>query len=113
MSRNNSSKVSETDWERVDAMGDGEIDFSDLPELSEEWFKRATLRVGGQPVSKGKVDVHLQLSAWIVEYFKQQAGEEHYQALINEVLKQSIIQDEVRQLLPGLLGHRGQEPAEG
>ncbi len=45
-----SSKASETDWERIDAMQDRDIDFSDIPEVTEEQMRRAVLRVGGKPV---------------------------------------------------------------
>ncbi len=41
MSKNNSSLKSETDWARLDAMLDKEIDYSDIPELTAEEFKRA------------------------------------------------------------------------
>jgi hypothetical protein len=36
---------SETDWARVDAMTDDEIDTSDIPPLTEEFFARAKLRL--------------------------------------------------------------------
>jgi hypothetical protein len=41
MNKKDSSLYSETDWERLDAMSDEDIDFSDIPELTEEDFKRA------------------------------------------------------------------------
>jgi uncharacterized DUF497 family protein/uncharacterized protein (DUF4415 family) len=36
---------SETDWARVDALADEEIDTSDIPEQTEEFFRRAALRL--------------------------------------------------------------------
>jgi hypothetical protein len=36
---------SETDWARVDAMTDDEIDTSDIPPMTEEFFARAKLRL--------------------------------------------------------------------
>jgi hypothetical protein len=36
MSKNNFSLESQTDWERLDAMTDEDIDFSDIPELTAE-----------------------------------------------------------------------------
>ena len=34
-------KESKTDWKRVDAMTDADIDYSDIPELDEEFWKNA------------------------------------------------------------------------
>lgn len=36
MNKNNFSLESQTDWERLDAMTDDDIDFSDIPELTAE-----------------------------------------------------------------------------
>lgn len=40
---------SQTDWERLRAMKDEDIDLSDIPEITEEQMERAVLRVGGKP----------------------------------------------------------------
>ncbi|NEU74385.1 BrnA antitoxin family protein [Hassallia byssoidea VB512170] len=85
-----SSKASETDWERIDAMQDKDIDFYDIPEVTEEQMKRAVLRVGGKPVEPGQRRVDLLLDAFIVEYFEANAGEQGYQALINQALAEYI-----------------------
>ena len=37
---------SRTDWKRVDAMSDAEIDFSDIPEQGPEFFRHAKLHKG-------------------------------------------------------------------
>ncbi|PKO21875.1 MAG: hypothetical protein CVU38_12380 [Chloroflexi bacterium HGW-Chloroflexi-1] len=79
--------VSRTDWDRVAAMRDEDIDFSEIPEVTAEQMARARLRVGGRPVPKGKVRVNVLLDAAVVAYFKAQAGERDYQMLINETLK--------------------------
>ena len=34
---------SQTNWGRVDAMGDEEIDYSEIPELGGEFFSKAAL----------------------------------------------------------------------
>ncbi|MEJ2748934.1 MAG: hypothetical protein P8183_13670 [Anaerolineae bacterium] len=39
MSKKDSSLHSQTDWKRLDAMEDKDIDLSDIPELTEEDFK--------------------------------------------------------------------------
>ena len=54
MSKSFSSKASQTDWERIDAMSDEEIDLSDIPEVTEEQMGRAVLRVGGKLVERGQ-----------------------------------------------------------
>jgi uncharacterized protein (DUF4415 family) len=42
---------SETDWERIDAMTDDEIDTSDTPALTDEFFERARLRMPKRPLT--------------------------------------------------------------
>ena len=79
-------------------MRDEDIDLTDHPEWTAADFARAQLRVGGVPVQRGKVDIELQLSAWLVEYFRQQAGERDPAALINQVLKQSVVDDTARRI---------------
>ncbi len=37
-------KASETDWQRLAAMTDGDIDTSDIAELGEDFFQHAELR---------------------------------------------------------------------
>ena len=36
MNRKDSSFESQTDWKKIDAMDDSDIDFSDIPELTDE-----------------------------------------------------------------------------
>ena len=50
---NNSSR---TDWARVDAMQDEDIDTSDIPPLSEDFFANAQLRM---PESSVRVSVQI------------------------------------------------------
>lgn len=90
MSRKSTLKDSQTEWERISAMSDEDIDTSEIPEITEEQMKKATLRVGGKPVTKGKVRINILLDAAVVAYFKSQAGGRGYQTLINEALKASI-----------------------
>jgi uncharacterized protein (DUF4415 family) len=90
MSKKSTFKHSQTDWERISAMRDEDIDTAEIPEITEEQMKRATLRVGGRPVSKGKVRINILLDAEVVAYFKAQAGGRGYQTLINEALKANM-----------------------
>ena len=62
MSRRSFSKVSKTDWKRVDALRDEEIDLSDNPEVTPEMFAKATVRRGlVTPPSEERVVLRLDL----------------------------------------------------
>ncbi len=50
------SNISKTNWARVDALTDEQIDTSDVPPLEEDFFQRATLR---QPSPYGMVAVEI------------------------------------------------------
>jgi uncharacterized protein (DUF4415 family) len=93
------SKASETDWEALEKMEDEDIDTSDIPEVTAEQMAQARLRVGGQPVSGGKIRVNMYLDAEVVEYFKAQAGGRGYQTLINETLKESMRHNQLETML--------------
>jgi uncharacterized protein (DUF4415 family) len=99
MNKSSSLEHSETDWEFLRTAGDEDIDLSDIPEITEEQMARAIMRVGGQPVSKGKVRVNMYLDADIVAFFKAKAGGRGYQTLINDTLRGSIISEELEMLL--------------
>jgi uncharacterized protein (DUF4415 family) len=91
MSKKFTSANFQTDWARLDAMPDEEIDLSESPEITAEQMEQAVLRVGGKPVAReGKVQVNLWLDAAIIAYFQAQAGTQDYQALINDTLKATI-----------------------
>ncbi len=72
-------KTSGTDWQRLDTMNDDEIDTSDIPELDEEFFNQAELRL---PVKK---PVTIRLDSDVLEWFKEQ--EQGYQTRINNLLR--------------------------
>ena len=99
MSKPSTSAISRTDWARLDAMQDDDIDPSEIPEVTEEQMVRAVLRVGGEPVERGKRRVTMFLDAFIVEYFKAKAGERGYQTLINDALVEYIRGHELEALL--------------
>jgi uncharacterized protein (DUF4415 family) len=99
MSKDYTTENSQTDWERIKAVEDKEIDLTDIPEITEEQLGQATLRVGGKPVSKGKVRVNMYLDHEVVEYFKAQAGNRGYQTLINETLKESMRTDKIESII--------------
>ena len=98
MKNKSTSKDSQTDWERINKMENKDIDFSDIPEITEEQFARSQLRIEGKPVSKGKVRVNILLDAPVVAYFKSLAGGCGYQTLINQALKTNILHDDPEKL---------------
>jgi uncharacterized protein (DUF4415 family) len=73
-------KKSRTDWARVDAMRDDDIDLADIPELDESFFKNAVIRLPGK-----KVPVTIRLDREVLEWFKAQG--KGYQSRINALLK--------------------------
>ena len=80
MKENNTKMKSGTDWKRLEKMTDKEIDVSDIPPLSEEFFKNATLRM---PTSKKAVS--LRLDSDLLDWFREQG--KGYQTKINAVLR--------------------------
>ncbi len=75
-------KKSKTDWTRVKAMKDSEIDFSDSPPLDRDFFKKAVLWPGT------KKQITLRLDPDVIEFFKRQGR--GYQSTINAVLRKYV-----------------------
>jgi uncharacterized protein (DUF4415 family) len=69
-----------TDWKRIDSMKDEEINLSDIPELSDSFFKNAEL-----VLPKPKVVVTLRVDADVMEWFRTKG--KGYQTMMNAVLK--------------------------
>ncbi len=92
-------KDSQTSWKALIEMEDDDIDLTDIPEVTADQIARATFRVGGKPVAKGKVRVNICLDAEVVAYFKAEAQGRGYQTLINEALKDSIRLEGIESLL--------------
>jgi len=84
MSKEVTSPNSQTDFSRLDAMRDEDIDFSEIPEISPEMFAKATVRKGLKPVER-KVQLTLRLDADVLGWFK--AHGKGYQTRINSILK--------------------------
>ena len=80
---------SETDWERVKNMSDDDIDFSDIPELTDEMAKKAVRYSYGKPVlDDSKTDVNLKLDNNIIDFFKNLGDD--WQSKINDTLSQVV-----------------------
>ena len=114
MSKKSISKDSHTDWERIKKMQDENIDLSDTPEVLEDMFSNAVLRLGGRKVPKGKVRINILLDADIVAYYKTLSGGRGYQTLINETLKHNIfhhdLENILRQVIREELGYKRKAP---
>ena len=84
MKKSNTTNKSETDWARIDAMTDEDIDYSDIPPITEEMFARGVLRknlkttvINGQET--------LAVDRDVMEFFKAQGHD--YQRKINRLLR--------------------------
>lgn len=74
------SNGSKTDWERLAKTDDQGIDTSDIPELDDDFFRRAEVHL------PGKKAVTIRLDADVLEWFKGQGA--GYQTRINQLLRQ-------------------------
>ena len=79
MNAKNSKKRSRTDWKRVDALRDSDIDFSDAPELGPDFFANAILWPGP------KQQITLRLDPDVLAFFRKHGR--GYQTTINAVLR--------------------------
>lgn len=89
MNKHVTSKSAEsdlTDWARVDAMGDDDIDLSDNPEWTEEQFAKARHR--GPQKAPLKQPISIRLSPEVIEHFK--AGGPGWQTRIDAVLREYL-----------------------
>jgi uncharacterized protein (DUF4415 family) len=68
---------------------DSEIDFSDIPELTEKFWKNAIPNPFYKPVKK---QVTLRIDADILAWLRQQ-GAEGYQSRLNALLRQVMLED--------------------
>jgi len=75
---------SETDWKRVDALTDRDIDFSDAVELTPEMFVRAVVRQGLKPAPRKRL-LTLRVDSDVVEWYRSQGR--GYQTRINGLLR--------------------------
>ncbi len=75
-----SDKHSKTDWERIKAMNDKDIDYSDIPPLREDFFKEATW---WKPAEKKTVTVRLDSD--VLDWLKSSG--KGYQTRLNKLLR--------------------------
>ena len=58
------NNTSRTDWSRIDAMTDEDIDTSDIPPLTDEFFAEATLRMPTSSLQTVAIQVDAETLAW-------------------------------------------------
>jgi uncharacterized protein (DUF4415 family) len=81
MSDNALTPTSRSDWSRVAALSDAEIDVSDVPPLDDAFFARATVRMPNRPMA----EVTLHIDPLILRWFQSQSTQ--YERLINAALR--------------------------
>lgn len=59
MNKESTSSNSQTDWQRLDAMSDEDIDLSDCPEVTLEMFAKAVVRRGLPVTTKAQVTLSI------------------------------------------------------
>jgi uncharacterized protein (DUF4415 family) len=74
------NNTSRTDWSRIDAMADDDIDTSDIPPLTEEFFSKAKLRMPSSPLVTVSVSVDSETLAWFQS--KGEEAEQHMAAAL-------------------------------
>mgnify|MGYP002527661551 CR=1 FL=1 len=75
-----SKKSTKSDWKRLDAMSDGDIDYSEIPEFDGEFLRSVKMKI-----SPGKKPVALRLDTDVLEWMKAQG--KGYQSRINAILR--------------------------
>ena len=88
------SRRDRSDMKKVDEYVLGPRDYDEIPELTDAWFKKATLHIGGVPVSRGrpksnnpKQAVSLRLDPDVVAHFRRSGR--GWQSRINAVLRKA------------------------
>ena len=75
----NTKRQSRTDWKRIDAMRDEDIDYSDIPKASSDFFANAILWPGP------KKQITLRIDPDVLKFFRKLGR--GYQTTINAVLR--------------------------
>ena len=75
----------------IAALNDGDIDTSDIPEITEEQWRLAKRGHLYRPLKKS---VTIRLDADVIEWFKSHAHRSGYQTEINSVLRQHVARQE-------------------
>jgi uncharacterized protein (DUF4415 family) len=79
------SRKSATDWKRVRAMTDKDIDLSDIPEVTPEMFAKGVVRHGLKEFVPGKVQLTVRVDRDVLDWYR--ASGRGYQTHINALLR--------------------------
>jgi uncharacterized protein (DUF4415 family) len=74
------NNTSRTDWARIDAMSDNDVDTSDIPPLGDEFFSKAKLRMPSSSLDTVSIRVDPETLAWFKS--KGEEAEEHMSAAL-------------------------------
>lgn len=74
---NNSSR---TDWSKIDAMTDDDIDTSDIPPLTDEFFSKAKLKMPSSSLATVAIRIDSETLAWFQS--KGEEAEQHMAAAL-------------------------------
>jgi uncharacterized protein (DUF4415 family) len=85
MTKKNTLEKFGTDIERLRNMKDEEIDYSDIPPITEEMFKNSLVRKNFKPIPT-KNQENLPIDKDIIKYFKSRSF--NYPAEINKLLRE-------------------------
>jgi len=87
MNKNTTSKIYGTDIEALKNMADEDIDYSEIPPTTPEFWANVVIRKGLKPVIRKK-QVTLRLDSDILDYLK--SGGNGYQTKINQLLRSFV-----------------------
>ncbi len=90
MNKNTISKTYGTDVEVFKSMNDEDIDFSDIPRTTPEFWANAVIRKGLKPVARKK-QVTLRIDSDIIDYLRSEG--QGYQTRINQLLRSFVDAD--------------------
>ncbi len=85
MTKKNTLKKFGTDIERLKNMKDEDIDYSDIPPITEEMFKNSLLRKGLKPIPR-KHQENFPIDKDLIKFFK--SLEFNYPAKVNQILRE-------------------------
>jgi len=85
MKKVTTSRKSATNWKRIQAMTDKDIDLSDAPELTPDMFARAVVRRGLKPVKPRKVQLTVRVDQDVLNWYRSRGR--GYQTQINALLR--------------------------
>ena len=74
------NNTSRTDWARIDAMSDDDIDTSDIPPLTDEFFSKAKLRRPSSSLATVAIRIDSDTLAWFQS--KGEEAEQHMAAAL-------------------------------